>query len=1602
MITEAQATFGQIVKERRMALGLTQAELARRVHCATVTVRKIEYDSMRPSIQVAEQLALSLQIDESEQLAFVRLARRDLPQSPVPTPTPIPEEIGQEDLSGRSVLGYDLGERIGSGGFGVVYQAVQRNVERGVAVKIILPEFANQPPFIRRFEAEAQTVAQLEHPHIVPLYDYWREPNAAYLIMRLLRGGSLETKLKQGPIPLSEVQRYLSQVCQGLFLAHRNGVIHRDIKPANILLDEDDNAYLADFGIAKYFDVLVQGDETERGVMLGSPAYASPEQLRAEAIRPETDIYSLGILLYEMLTGEKPFPGPTPALYIHQHLFEALPSILEQHDSLPPALDLILLKATAKEAQERYHDVPAFLEALLAVLATVDGLVAAVEPGETIGPKLSTQEVAELKNPYKGLRAFSEADSDDFFGRDNLIHDLLGRVGDSANGRQNLARFLAVAGPSGSGKSSVVRAGLIPALRQGGVPGSENWFVVDMIPGPNPTAELAAALIRVAVSPPPNMLEQLRQDERGLLRVINQILPDDDVTELLLVIDQFEEIFTHVADEAHRRHFLDSLVTAILDEKSRLRIVVTMRADFIDRPLQYVDFSEVICRRTEFVPPLNADELEDAIVQPLARLGMALEPGLTIQIIHEVGEEPGKLPLLQYVLTELFERRDGVLVTRAAYMSSGGVLGALGRRADEIYTGLNPPVQIATRQLFLRLVTLGEDTDVTRRRVLRSELLGLSSNGKPASDIETAIEAFGRIRLLTFDHDPETREPTVEVAHEALLREWHLLRSWLEEGRADIRILRQVTRSAAEWEHSGRDVSFLVPGGARLEQFTRWRDTTGLALTGVEKEFLEASLAADKAQKQREAQQARTRRNLRRGLIGALAVGFIIALALSIFAFDRQRLADKRRQEALREASIGLAALAERELQGVDQEVGVLLALEALENYPFTPQAAGALALGVDSFRASRTLDQGDSVLDLIMVATWSPDGKRIAAASSPSPNSVIVWDAATGAELLTVDTHGELCQETYNYLFDLAWSPSADRLAAVAQDAQSEEGCGIVVFDSTSGETLLIIDGYEGASRSLDWSPDGTIILSSHEDGAVRMWDAQTGEARSGRTGHSGAVRDAVFDPAGRRIASASEDGTVRLWGVADEDELLVFDGHAGPVHSVAWSPDGTRLVSGGSDGLPRVWDTDTGEVLFVLPGHTEEVVIVTWSSDGRRIASQGLDAIVKIWDAATGGLLYQITNTAPEPGSKRGFVEFSPDDSSILAGGSRVLGPRIWDASITTPVLFSGREWADWSPDGTQIATTGEDGNARLWDATTGEQLRQFERGNMWGDWSPDGARLVFAEGPGNYALSVWDAKSGEEVAKLTVPEDEYGSPQFLTMDWSPDGSSIVAAGFRPGTPQPLYVWDAATGDLVKTLQTDDVCMLGWPRWSPDSKRIASGCIFVQSGINTPARVWDVASGEETMVLDSDFGWTYRASWSPDGTKLLVTYENGVARIWDLLTGDTAFTFTVHQGQVDGEWSPAGTLVATTDYAEQVVKIWRPENGDELFDFQLPGAPLGMRWSPDGTQIIVTGDGFKGPFIKRVWRTPDELINYAYDCCVTRQLTPEERNQYGLPESP
>ena len=1000
-----------------------------------------------------------------------------------------------------------------------------------MAVKVIQPEFANQPDFIRRFETEAQLVAQLEHLHIVPLYDYWRDPDGAYLAMRYLKGGSLEALIGNGSLSLTRTAHLLEQITSALAAAHRKGIVHRDLKPANILLDEDGNAYLSDFGVAKAIGA--QSGMTLTGAIVGTPTYISPEQIQALPVSPQTDIYSLGVLLFVILTGEHPFPETSAGDLFARHLRDPLPDLKEFSPDLPAELDSVIQRATAKDPADRYPDVGS----LLADFRRALGPDLLPSPERTLG-----EELLEVPNPYKGLRPFLEADAADFFGREALIEQLLTRLRED----NEYSRFLAVVGPSGSGKSSVVKAGLLPALRQGAMPGSQDWFMVSITPGSHPLDELEVGLLRVAAQKPSNLMEQLKRDERGLVRAAQLILPEGN-GELLLVIDQFEEIFTLAEDKAEAGHFMGLIFRAVTDPHSQIRVLITLRADFYDRPLMEADFSTLVQQRTEVVIPLSSAELESAITAPGARIGIALEPGLETEIIADVIDQPGSLPLLQYALTELFERRQGRLLTREKYQAIGGVLGALASQAEQVYLSLNEIQQAVSRQIFLRLVALGEGVEDTRRRVLRSELTSLAdllpgnkdpksgASGSDKSDglIESVLETFGKARLLSFDHDPLSRAPTVEVAHEALLREWLRLKEWLADSRADIRLERLLSNAVAEWEQGSRDPSFLL-GGSRLAQFEGWAEHTSLALTEGEMLFLQASLLHEADRQAHEAALERRSRNFLRGLVGVFALATVVAVVLSVFALTARNqarsetdaratqqaiaesesdqratqqaiaeqeararataeaIAIEQREQVFRQASARLADDALGQIELGHPERAVLLMIAALQEYPYTPQAENALARSVVEIADAQLFTEAGNV-DWSAVA-WSPTDDRIATAIygkvSGSESYILIQDPQSGAEILSINL-GDSCLDPSNVI----WSPSGERLITVPQYCDEAPN----VWDADTGELLITLDSQpDQAAFSAAWSPDGGAVLTGSLDGSARVWDVQSGALRS------------------------------------------------------------------------------------------------------------------------------------------------------------------------------------------------------------------------------------------------------------------------------------------------------------------------------------------------------------------------------------------------------------------------------------------------------------------------------------------------------------------------
>ena len=533
--------------------------------------------------------------------------------------------------------------------------------------------------------------------------------------------------------------------------------------------------------------------------------------------------------------------------------------------------------------------------------------------------------LTDADNPYKGLRSFDSADATDFYGRERLVERLLARLGEPGE----RGRFVAVVGPSGSGKSSVVKAGLLPAIRRDGLTGS--WFTVEMTPAPHPFEALQEALFGVAVDPPATLLELLADHDSGIRKAVGRVLPDDG-SQLLLVVDQFEELFTQVDAETADR-FLDALVSAVTDEHSRLRVVATLRADFYDRPLRHRGLGELLREGTEIITPMTPQELDRAITVPVERSGITFEPALVAELVRDVVDRAGALPLLQYTLTELFDGRPGNRITLAGYHELGGVSGALVKRAEGLFAGLGEEARDVTRQVFLRLVTLGEGADDTRRRVLRTELEQLAVERR---FLDGVLDAFGRHRLLSFDRDPVTRSPTVEISHEALLTEWTRLREWIDGARHDVRSQRRLADAMREWIAAERTPAYLLRGG-RLEQLHGWASMMTLPLSEPEQEFLNASIAeaereaVDEREREERATEAERRERQRaRQLVGVGAIGVVIAL-LAVFGIVQWRSASDAKADTDNLLTVSeLVSASEVAYANDDPELALLYAVQAV------------------------------------------------------------------------------------------------------------------------------------------------------------------------------------------------------------------------------------------------------------------------------------------------------------------------------------------------------------------------------------------------------------------------------------------------------------------------------------------------------------------------------------------------------------------------------------------------------------------------------------------------------------------------------------------------
>jgi WD40 repeat protein/DNA-binding SARP family transcriptional activator len=1213
--------------------------------------------------------------------------------------------------------------------------------------------------------------------------------------------------------------------------------------------------------------------------------------------------------------------------------------------------------------------------------------------------------------PYKGLQFYEEADADNFFGREQITESIFRDLNAGSS-------FMAVLGASGSGKSSVVRAGLIPALKSGRLPETDlksshlegpAWKVILLTPTANPIEALAKSINQGVqeASLPTSLESELTSETGSLLRYLSNALdinPKSAETSqcILIVIDQFEELFTLCQDETSRQAFINNLVVASNpDTKERISVLITLRADFYAHCGQYPELRQALTRNQVYLGPMNAEEIRKVIEGPANRGAWRFESGLVELILRDVSKEPGALPLLSHALLETWRRRSGRSLTLQGYATSGGVRGGIARTAESVYNRqLSADQQHIAKNIFLRLTNLGEETEGTRRRVKQAELFLATESAAPVQEV---LRVLADARLITID------ETSVEVAHEALITEWPTLRSWLVENREGLRIHRHLTDSAQAWEELDRNPGELYRG-ARLSQALEWADTNQMELSILEQEFLASSKErAEQAENERRAQQERelaaalelaqaqqeraeaveelaenqTRsvaQLRRRAVYLTIALFFVLAMAgIALFLGDRVRqvaiTAQANAERAEEEASIAfsreLAAAAISNLD-LDPERSILLALSAVSQaqssgLPVPREAEEALHKTVTSSRLRRSMTGGFSV-------DFSPDGNLIAYSGPAS--TAIIEEFPSGREKLVLSGHS-------NDLFGVSVHFSSDgkRLITTSADGTAK------VWDISKGTELLTLRGHTATLTDGIISPDGTLLATTGNDGTARVWDSESGEELLQiMLPEPGGI---AFDPAGSYLAVAdasSTGGTIEIWEVSPAQKRVILPGHDQGTLSVDFNLDGTRLISAGQDGRIKVWDWHSGDELFTIDDAVPIYELAISPEDGI-IATGGEDGVAKVWEIESGDLLYRL----PGHTDTVSFVAFSPD-SKYLATSSFDQTTKIWDISpegktefLTLPghsrVIMS----AVYSPDSKKIVTGSWDKSAIVWDANSGRKLLTLdnfngELGRM--TFNPEQTQLASADFSGS--VKIWNADTGKLIHAI-----QADSPGDIDAAFSPHGD-YIASGGSEGT---VKLWATDTGKLMRTFEghSDQIQRI---TFSPDGIWLAS------ASWDGTAKIWQVQTGELLTTLSANSGNVRSVNFSPDGRRLATAHEDGSIRIWNTSQVESGlensekllYTLIGHSNTVfDAEFSPDGTRLATCSF-DGTIRLWDVETGREqlVLAEDTPGPDLDF--SQNGKYLVLAG----GDGTARVFVLPIEDLIELAKTRLTRPLSTVECQKY------
>jgi WD40 repeat protein/serine/threonine protein kinase len=1458
---------------------------------------------------------------------------------------------------------YELIRPLGRGGMGQVFLARDTRLGRLVALKFMRRQ--NQD-HLRRFLDEARATARCNHPNIVTIYEVAEHEGYPYMALEYLAGKTLRQWMEQrhgsvawggepgagpaqrpGPgLSASYVAELMLPVTRALAYAHEAGLVHRDLKPENIMLAESGVTKVLDFGIAKMLEA--EGEParggraitedtalTQAGMGPGTAYYMAPEQWSGDEIDHRVDIWAVGIILHELVTGVHPLGLMSkPRLAALLASDAPMPRLRELRPDLGK-LGAVIDRCLIKPKDDRLASASELLGALESIAAPRRGRAA-----------------DEDVPPYAGLAAFRERDAERFFGRSQAAAMVIHRVAEQP--------LLVLVGPSGAGKSSFVRAGVLPALDRTG----DTWESFVVRPGAQPLTALASLLLQrswdmstaAAPTAPRSRADGLagatREElcarlraEPGFLGAQLRARARRRLSRIALFVDHLEELYTLSTPE-ERAEFLACLAGVADDVAAPLRVIIAMRSDFLDRTTDAQAALPGFHRGLMLLPPMDREALREALVRPLAAVGYGFEEWAMVEEMLDTLEHTANaLPLLQFTAAKLWELRDRRhhLLTSASYRALGGVAGVLASHADAVLGAMTAPDRALARALFLRLVT----PERTRAIGRVSELSALA----PApGELDRVLAHLVDARLLVIENSASlagaprplagarplevtdasasgsiaipvpVADATVEIVHESLIQSWPTLAGWIDDSHDDLSFLARVRHAARTWHADGRPDE-LVWGGQVAERVRAWQQRYAGELAQIERDYLAAVLALA-------ARAHRKRRLVVTSVIAALAVA---ASVMAVLAWRERAASRHAAHETERARQAAESALAQARSA---RDAGRMAVARELERDPTTVLAllreveerslarawpvlvSSAIRAGVASAVLGGHHDQ-------VFTAAFSPDGARVATGSWDG--TVRLWRTSGLSAPVVLAGHEDR-------VFDVDFSPDGACLVTASNDRTAR------VWRADGQGQPVVLAGHTDGVRTAVFSPDGARVLTASADGTARVWRADGQGAPIVLAGHTDQLRAARFSPDGARVVTASADGTARVWNADGTGAPIVLAGHTDRLFTATFSPDGQRVLTASADHTARVWRADGAGTPVVLRGHEGWILDAVFDHAGQRVATSGLDNTARVWSADGAGAPIVLEGHGETVYS----VRFTADGAQVVTASSDKTA-RVWSLDGTGQVtILRGHgglvRVAELSPDGRHIVTASEDRTARVWDARGVPEPRIFttkDTAIYSVVLSPDGARFLATSA--DRAARIWRMDGAGEPVVLSGHAGGVPAAAF-----HPDGTRVATGSFD----KTVRIWNAdGTGaPLVLSGHTGWISEIDF---SPDGRRIAS------ASADDTIRLWNTDGTGAPLVLTGHTGEVLSVRFSADGQYLVSASADKTARIW---RADGALVRTLaHPGAVyAAHFSPDGARVVTA-CGDAIARVWNSDGRGE--PVLLQGHADSLTWasfSPDGTRVV------------------------------------------------